>query len=780
MISLLSLSDQAAMLAISITLAVGLVILETARVLLFPFRKPGAQAPKLTILVDGECAVCSALRSHVIHRLNDPASDRVAFVPAQRVLEAFSGEEKDDAEAQAVKINLESQNVNPEHLLDHLHAVEDGVKIHVGAYAILRMFDVCHQPYPLAAKLGRLLPQGPVDAIYGCFSRNRHKWFGTLPAANWRRTHLAPRLSKVDVEDQRRLCVAELCVGLFALVTYLSVCILPFSDRHKDGPVHLFARCVLFALTVSLIAYAASDGDFFERFVGPASGHSLAVLRVACALILLLFTADFVTTPLARTSEVPHYMFHPHGLAYFLDKYTFVHTMRFSATALHRLEVLTRLSLVCAMCGFVTNWSLVVASISWIIYGGILHAYNTWRGHSFICAWWGLIILAIRGGASDVWSVDAYLKKKTGKSSEDTQEKRDRNGWTRFAITCVLSANYAMAGGTKLCASGVLWADGTNLKAKLLGDVLGGQGWFNLGNVSFKIRHAPWVFWTFLGVCGLFGELAMGLVPFWRPSKMIFPFLMWQMHIGIFILQHILFADLLTFIPLWALAHCVCHAQDRDGPWGLFPPVFGASKRRAAMLAYEENTKELREKEDQEGLLQKRRTASSKKGARFCILLMAAFSWNWIFGYEAYPLNAFRMFTTYETETGYSRQVTEDTDGVRGRNWHYHELNPVLNRKRVLDAFRNCADRPGSHACRNFIAFAQPRALLMEGRPARLVFQTRTWDFDADLDKEFSCDAMETYTFYVAAGRVEHESHAHCDYIDWTTTGRFQQNLGTI
>ena len=44
-----------------------------------------------------------------------------------------------------------------------------------------------------------------------------------------------------------------------------------------------------------------------------------------------------------------------------------------------------------------------------------------------------------------------------------------------------------MAGGTKLCASGVLWADGTNLKAKLLGDVLGGQGWFNLGNVSFKI-----------------------------------------------------------------------------------------------------------------------------------------------------------------------------------------------------------------------------------------------------------------------------------------------------
>ena len=31
----------------------------------------------------------------------------------------------------------------------------------------------------------------------------------------------------------------------------------------------------------------------------------------------------------------------------------------------------------------------------------------------------------------------------------------------------------------------------------------------------------------------------------------------------------------------------------------------------------------------------------------------------------------------------------------------------------------------------------------------------------------------------MAAGRVEHRAAA-CDYIDWTTTGRFQQNLGTI
>ena len=56
----------------------------------------------------------------------------------------------------------------------------------------------------------------------------------------------------------------------------------------------------------------------------------------------------------------------------------------------------------------------------------------------------------------------------------------------------------------------------------------------------------------------------------------------------------------------------------------------------------------------------------------------------------------------------------------------------------------------------------------------------------ASANKIFACsrekedqEGLETYTFYVAAGRVEHRAAA-CDYIDWTTTGRFQQNLGTI
>lgn len=45
------------------------------------------------------------------------------------------------------------------------------------------------------------------------------------------------------------------------------------------------------------------------------------------------------------------------------------------------------------------------------------------------------------------------------------------------------------------------------------------------------------------------------------------------------------------------------------------------------------------------------------------------------------------MFATWTpTPIFYERYVTRGGGGERGRNWHYHELNPTLNRKRLKDA----------------------------------------------------------------------------------------------
>ena len=279
-------------------------------------------------------------------------------------------------------------------------------------------------------------------------------------------------------------------------------------------------------------------------------------------LILLLFTADFVTAPLAATAAMPRQTCKPTGLLGALARLEvfeghpagdFARALTSAADVgtLRGLEVATRLLLGLAALGLGTTVTAPLACVAWVFYGGVLHAYNTWRGHSFIAAWWGLAILSVRGGAADAWSLDSLLRRRRraqhrGGGDVCDDDAADARGWTRFLITFVLANNYLMAGGTKLAASGVLWANGPNLKAKLLASTLNGRHLIPAGNLSLLLRQLPTPFWTSLGAAGLFGELAMGLVPFWAFAKLCFPAAMWLMHVGIFFLQHILFVDLLA------------------------------------------------------------------------------------------------------------------------------------------------------------------------------------------------------------------------------------------
>ena len=139
----------------------------------------------------------------------------------------------------------------------------------------------------------------------------------------------------------------------------------------------------------------------------------------------------------------------------------------------------------------------------------------------------------------------------------------------------------------------------------------------------------------------------------------------------------------------------------------------------------------------------------------------------WARGAEWFPYNAFRMFAGWTPRPiFYERYVTADADGTRGRNFHYHELNPVLNRKRLMEGLEACADDHDSPHCADFLAFALPRAERMEGAPDTLVVQTRAWDFVADIDSPNYCDAMNTLTLDVRNRRVTKQSNLSCDQLD--------------
>jgi len=200
---------QLAMSGVVLVLTVAVILLEALRVLLYPFGSTAPSNPKnhLNVCIDGECAVCNALRSFVVFRLRDPAAiEAIAFVPAQKVLKA-----EDDA-ARVVAGALKRAKADTSTLLDRLHLIEakggaplsdkSQCDVHVGAFAVLRLFDECHAPYPLAAALGRALPRAAVDAAYEAFSKQRHSWFG-------RRDLLAPVQAQVDRASQTKLVLKE-------------------------------------------------------------------------------------------------------------------------------------------------------------------------------------------------------------------------------------------------------------------------------------------------------------------------------------------------------------------------------------------------------------------------------------------------------------------------------------------------------------------------------------------------------------------------------------------
>ena len=182
---------------------------------------------------------------------------------------------------------------------------------------------------------------------------------------------------------------------------------------------------------------------------------------------------------------------------------------------------------------------------------------------------------------------------------------------------------------------------------------------------------------------------------------------------------------------------------------------------------------------------------------------MAVFLLVWARGAEWYPYNAFRMFATYQTTPiFYERYVTRDAGGARGRNWHYHELNPVLNRKRLMDGLERCVAAPDDADCVAFLDFAArtrrvrcrdlsnarlprttrraqvPRARAMRDAPAALVVQTRSWDFGADLDAAGFCDSMSTLELDVAARAVTRTVDQPCDALDLRAC--CASTLGTI
>ena len=109
------------------------------------------------IVFDGHCALCSGWARFV---LRHDRKGRYRLLPAQTPL----------GHALYAHYGLDPVDYETNLLL------EDG-RLHVKSEGTIRMFEGLGPPWSLLA-VGRVLPLGWRDALYGVMARNRLKWFG--------------------------------------------------------------------------------------------------------------------------------------------------------------------------------------------------------------------------------------------------------------------------------------------------------------------------------------------------------------------------------------------------------------------------------------------------------------------------------------------------------------------------------------------------------------------------------------------------------------------------
>jgi predicted DCC family thiol-disulfide oxidoreductase YuxK len=276
-----------------------------------------------------------------------------------------------------------------------------------------------------------------------------------------------------------------------------------------------------------------------RRIVGRATPGSLGAIRMWTCTILLITT---LVEDLGSIAWLPTELRHSRGLLGYLYPLPLgLDTLVTSEISLSAFQALTELLLFCGLIGWRTRVVLPLAALCHFVLLGILIDYSFFW-HQNLVALYVLIVLCFTPCA-DGWSVDRLRKIAEGTPVPDSSRASLIYGWSRYACWVVIALPYVAAGLGKLREGGLYWWHATNLRTNLYMDTLNPRE-FNWA-LSLHLVHVPDVFLSLLGVFALCSEALFGFVLFSRRARRILPIAAIMMHIGIFLLQRVLFIDLI-------------------------------------------------------------------------------------------------------------------------------------------------------------------------------------------------------------------------------------------
>ena len=289
----------------------------------------------------------------------------------------------------------------------------------------------------------------------------------------------------------------------------------------------------------SLLALVTSSPAFIRRIVGEATPGSLGAIRMWTCAILLLTTSleDFPSIALLPVEMSHHggtmrFLYSlPIGFAAFVT----------SEISLRAFQWLTELVLFLGVIGWHTRVVIPLGALCHFLLLGTLVDYSFFW-HQNLVLLYVMVVLSFTP-CGDGWSVDRLWKIYRERVSPDTERASPVYGWSRYACWLVIALPYVEAGLSKLRDGGLLWWNAANMRANFYGDTLNPRE-FNWA-FSLSLAPAPDIVFTLLGIFTVVAELSFGMVLFSRVARRILPVLAMMMHIGILVLQRILFLDLI-------------------------------------------------------------------------------------------------------------------------------------------------------------------------------------------------------------------------------------------
>jgi|CXWL01.1.fsa_nt_gi predicted DCC family thiol-disulfide oxidoreductase YuxK len=320
---------------------------------------------------------------------------------------------------------------------------------------------------------------------------------------------------------------------------------------HANHPVEEYLRDwrqLAWQFTISSTVYGllglavfmlTNSQTFFRKFVGEATPGTLGAIRALTCGILLLWT---VLEDLPSIAWLPVEARHPLGVMQWLYALPLgLDSLVTSETGLRVFQLLTEAILFLGMVGYRTRLVIPLGALCFFLFGGILRDYS-FNWHQ---GWVPLYLITILSftPCGDGWSVDRLIRVVRGQPVPDPSRALPIYGWSRYTCWVAVAVTYWETGLCKLRFGGISWGNADGLRATFYEDTLLPReyDW----SWSLYLVHAPDWPLIFMGAFVLFFECLWIAVLFSSTVRKIWPVLTATFHTGVFILQKILFIDLI-------------------------------------------------------------------------------------------------------------------------------------------------------------------------------------------------------------------------------------------